>query len=194
MSFSSDCAITCVSPPHCTDWSVSKCHSCVFSLSTEIMSGDLLEDLMSSEGKFAYRHTDGDNNYSRTVIWCLSLSVSPPVFSPLLRLSPPPSDHDYIYNLDETEGLCDLFDVPILNLWPPKPLSSRDVLTYVFPLTHSEVEKRCRNASMISWAFKDTSALTAQAELSQTRSSMYSFTEKSRQEHNILLTAFPRKQ
>uniref|UniRef100_A0A8C5AY36 E2F transcription factor CC-MB domain-containing protein n=1 Tax=Gadus morhua TaxID=8049 RepID=A0A8C5AY36_GADMO len=38
------------------------------------------------------------------------------VFSPLLRLSPPPGDHDYIYNLDETEGLCDLFDVPILNL------------------------------------------------------------------------------
>uniref|UniRef100_A0A8P4GLZ8 E2F transcription factor 4 n=1 Tax=Dicentrarchus labrax TaxID=13489 RepID=A0A8P4GLZ8_DICLA len=45
----------------------------------------------------------------------LSLFHSP-VFSPLLRLSPPPSDHDYIYNLDETEGLCDLFDVPILNL------------------------------------------------------------------------------
>lgn len=42
------------------------------------------------------------------------------VFSPLLRLSPPPGDHDYIYNLDETEGLCDLFDVPIANLWPPK--------------------------------------------------------------------------
>uniref|UniRef100_A0A3B4DUT0 E2F/DP family winged-helix DNA-binding domain-containing protein n=1 Tax=Pygocentrus nattereri TaxID=42514 RepID=A0A3B4DUT0_PYGNA len=38
------------------------------------------------------------------------------VFSPLLRLSPPPGDHDYIYNLDETEGLCDLFDVPIANL------------------------------------------------------------------------------
>ncbi|KAI5617278.1 transcription factor E2F4, partial [Silurus asotus] len=43
----------------------------------------------------------------------LSLSL---VFSPLLRLSPPPGDHDYIYNLDETEGLCDLFDVPISNL------------------------------------------------------------------------------
>lgn len=29
------------------------------------MSGDLLEDLMSSEGEFAYRHTDGeaDDNY-----------------------------------------------------------------------------------------------------------------------------------
>ncbi|XP_072291388.1 transcription factor E2F4 [Eucyclogobius newberryi] len=59
----------------------------MFDPTKEIMGGDLLEDLMSSE-----------------------------VFSPLLRLSPPPSDHDYIYNLDETEGLCDLFDVPILNL------------------------------------------------------------------------------
>ncbi|XP_059402159.1 transcription factor E2F4-like [Carassius carassius] len=53
----------------------------------EMMNTDLLEELMSSE-----------------------------VFSPLLRLSPPPGDHDYIYNLDETEGLCDLFDVPIANL------------------------------------------------------------------------------
>lgn len=50
-----------------------------------------------------------------------SLHISSSVFSPLLRLSPPPSDHDYIYNLDETEGLCDLFDVPILNLWPNLP-------------------------------------------------------------------------
>ncbi|XP_071007504.1 transcription factor E2F4 [Oncorhynchus clarkii lewisi] len=59
----------------------------MFDPSKEIMSADLLEELMFSE-----------------------------VFSPLLRLSPPPGDHDYIYNLDETEGLCDLFDVPILNL------------------------------------------------------------------------------
>ncbi|XP_056272538.1 transcription factor E2F4 [Pseudoliparis swirei] len=59
----------------------------MFDPTKEIISGDLLEDLMASE-----------------------------VFSPLLRLSPPPSEHDYIYNLDETEGLCDLFDVPILNL------------------------------------------------------------------------------
>ncbi|KAJ8272081.1 hypothetical protein COCON_G00109400 [Conger conger] len=59
----------------------------MFDPTKEIMSPDLLEELMASE-----------------------------VFSPLLRLSPPPGDHDYIYNLDETEGLCDLFDVPILNL------------------------------------------------------------------------------
>lgn len=47
--------------------------------------------------------------------WGLSLLLSA-VFAPLLRLSPPPGDHDYIYNLDESEGVCDLFDVPVLNL------------------------------------------------------------------------------
>ncbi|KAG2469974.1 E2F4 factor, partial [Polypterus senegalus] len=59
----------------------------MFDPTKECMSAELLEELMSSE-----------------------------VFAPLLRLSPPPGDHDYIYNLDESEGLCDLFDVPILNL------------------------------------------------------------------------------
>lgn len=34
------------------------------------------------------------------------------VFTPLLRLSPPPGDQDYYFNLDESEGVCDLFDVP----------------------------------------------------------------------------------
>ncbi|XP_051825922.1 transcription factor E2F5 [Antechinus flavipes] len=33
---------------------------------------------------------------------------------PLLRLSPTPAD-DYNFNLDENEGVCDLFDVQILN-------------------------------------------------------------------------------
>uniref|UniRef100_UPI00398E8C55 transcription factor E2F5-like n=1 Tax=Pristiophorus japonicus TaxID=55135 RepID=UPI00398E8C55 len=33
---------------------------------------------------------------------------------PLLRLSPPPVD-EYSFNLDENEGVCDLFDVQILN-------------------------------------------------------------------------------
>ncbi|KAM6430370.1 transcription factor E2F4 isoform 1-T1 [Liasis olivaceus] len=59
----------------------------MFEPTRECMSSELLEELMSSE-----------------------------VFAPLLRLSPPPGDHDYIYNLDESEGVCDLFDVPILNL------------------------------------------------------------------------------
>ena len=33
------------------------------------------------------------------------------VFGPLIRLSPPPTDKDYCYNLDTSEGVCDLFDV-----------------------------------------------------------------------------------
>ncbi|KAM4614489.1 transcription factor E2F4 [Discoglossus pictus] len=56
----------------------------LFDPTKECMTSDLLEELMSSE-----------------------------VFAPLLRLSPPPGDHDYVYNLDESEGVCDLFDVPI---------------------------------------------------------------------------------
>ncbi|NP_001086706.1 transcription factor E2F4 [Xenopus laevis] len=55
-----------------------------FDQTKECITSDLLEELMSSE-----------------------------VFAPLLRLSPPPGDHDYVYNLDESEGVCDLFDVPI---------------------------------------------------------------------------------
>ncbi|KFU85314.1 Transcription factor E2F4, partial [Chaetura pelagica] len=59
----------------------------MFDPTRECMNSELLEELMTSE-----------------------------VFAPLLRLSPPPGDHDYIYNLDESEGVCDLFDVPVLNL------------------------------------------------------------------------------
>lgn len=33
------------------------------------------------------------------------------MFGPLMRLSPPPSDKDYYFNLDDNEGVCDLFDV-----------------------------------------------------------------------------------
>lgn len=35
------------------------------------------------------------------------------MFAPLLRLSPPPSDRDYYFNLDDSEGVLDLFDVPL---------------------------------------------------------------------------------
>jgi len=34
------------------------------------------------------------------------------IFAPLLRLSPPPGEQDYYFNLDDTEGICDLFDMP----------------------------------------------------------------------------------
>jgi len=38
------------------------------------------------------------------------------IFTPLLRLSPPPSEQDYYFNLDDSEGVCDLFDVPPLKV------------------------------------------------------------------------------
>ncbi|WAR12180.1 E2F4-like protein [Mya arenaria] len=51
------------------------------------VDGDFIEELMTSEA-----------------------------FAPLLRLSPPPSDKDYYFNLDDTEGPCDLFDVPLMSM------------------------------------------------------------------------------
>uniref|UniRef100_A0A8C4QHX4 E2F/DP family winged-helix DNA-binding domain-containing protein n=1 Tax=Eptatretus burgeri TaxID=7764 RepID=A0A8C4QHX4_EPTBU len=42
--------------------------------------------------------------------------MSSTAFAPLLRLSPPPGNHDYHFSLDVSEGLCDLFDVPPLDL------------------------------------------------------------------------------
>ncbi|CAH8442403.1 unnamed protein product [Schistosoma rodhaini] len=35
--------------------------------------------------------------------------------SPLLPLSPPSSECDFNYNLDDTEGVCDLFDIPVIS-------------------------------------------------------------------------------
>ncbi|XP_034536012.1 transcription factor E2F5-like [Notolabrus celidotus] len=37
-------------------------------------------------------------------------------FAPPLRLSPPPSELDYNFQMDESDGLSDLFDVPMLNV------------------------------------------------------------------------------
>nr|VZI05598.1 unnamed protein product [Spirometra erinaceieuropaei] len=45
----------------------------------------------------------------------------PGALNPLLPLSPPPIDRDFPYNLDETEGLCDLFDVPTPQRCADKP-------------------------------------------------------------------------
>lgn len=39
------------------------------------------------------------------------------VFGPLVRLSPPPSEKDYFFNLGDSEGICDLFDVPMISMW-----------------------------------------------------------------------------
>ncbi|XP_020609756.1 transcription factor E2F4-like isoform X2 [Orbicella faveolata] len=47
--------------------------------------------------------------------------MSAEVYAPLLRLSPPPGEHDYYFNLDDSEGVCDLFDIPNLDIASPLP-------------------------------------------------------------------------
>ncbi|GIY91010.1 transcription factor E2F4 [Caerostris darwini] len=52
-----------------------------------------------------------DGKYSEQIIDEL---IAKETFSPLLRLSPPPGARDYFFNLDETEGMYDLFDIPLI--------------------------------------------------------------------------------
>ena len=67
-------------------------------LNTEIPG---LTDFMSSESKSFLVLTK-----SRFSIFSFFA-----VFGPIMRLSPPPCERDYCFNLDENEGVCDLFDV-----------------------------------------------------------------------------------
>ena len=39
--------------------------------------------------------------------------TGPADLSPFLRLSPPPTDRDYMFNLDDLEGIQELFDIPM---------------------------------------------------------------------------------
>ena len=51
----------------------------------------------------------------------IGFAISSTVYAPLLRLSPPPGEHDYYFNLDDSEGVCDLFDIPNLDIPSPLP-------------------------------------------------------------------------
>ena len=59
-----------------------------------------LEDILTTESKTVR---------ACNVRFTINLLFS--VFGPLIRLSPPPTEKDYCYNLDNSEGVCDLFDV-----------------------------------------------------------------------------------
>ena len=56
-----------------------------------------LEELISSESKTIRVVKVGSSNLCFVSVF--------------LRLSPPPTEKDYCYNLDNSEGVCDLFDV-----------------------------------------------------------------------------------
>ena len=68
-------------------------------LNTEIPG---LTDFMSSESEFSK---------SSVLHKLFMFTCFFPVFGPIMRLSPPPCERDYCFNLDENEGVCDLFDV-----------------------------------------------------------------------------------
>lgn len=71
---------------------------------------DLIDELMSSDGK---NLTTCCNN----LLWLYNdfwssvcvIHTCPPLYAGI----------DYSFNLDENEGVCDLFDVQILNYWWP---------------------------------------------------------------------------
>ncbi|XP_067932206.1 transcription factor E2F5-like [Watersipora subatra] len=70
-----------------------------------IKEGDMQEEeaeLVTPGGIFSNTH---QTEYSVDEL------MSSELFSPLLRLSPPPSERDYCFNLDDTEGVADLFDI-----------------------------------------------------------------------------------
>lgn len=80
----SSTAVQSLPEPTVSERSQTLQHTPATDLSSGSISGDIIDELMSSD-----------------------------VF-PLLRLSPTPAD-DYNFNLDDNEGVCDLFDVQILN-------------------------------------------------------------------------------
>jgi len=73
-------------------------------LASRILDNDLpeIEEIMSTGSKYL-------GPFLQDFIFINSLFVL--VFGPLMRLSPPPCDKDYCFNLDDSEGVCDLFDV-----------------------------------------------------------------------------------
>lgn len=69
---------------------------------TELDAEVILRDLGSRDLLFG-----GDNGLPEDTL---------DIYGPLLRLSPPPCEKDYLFNLGEGEGVCDLFDVQMLSL------------------------------------------------------------------------------
>ncbi|XP_052121708.1 transcription factor E2F5-like [Frankliniella occidentalis] len=69
---------------------------------TELDAEVILRDLGSKDLLFG-----GDNGLSEDTF---------DIYGPLLRLSPPPCEKDYLFNLGEGEGVCDLFDVQMFTM------------------------------------------------------------------------------
>ncbi|XP_049830053.1 transcription factor E2F4-like [Schistocerca gregaria] len=77
-------------------------------LDMELLEPDIiLSDVVSGDGTDVPMGFDGE---------FLEDLISSELFGPFVRLSPPPSDKDYCFNLSDSEGVCDLFDVPLISM------------------------------------------------------------------------------
>ncbi|XP_031552047.1 transcription factor E2F5-like [Actinia tenebrosa] len=80
---------------------------------TEVMETSQAKELKEVANDIIFGNGKEPGNIADEVIDEL---MSAEVYAPLLRLSPPPGDHDYYFNLDDNEGVCDLFDIPNLDM------------------------------------------------------------------------------
>ncbi|CAH3154332.1 unnamed protein product [Pocillopora meandrina] len=90
----------------------------VGAVKTEVLESSRANELKEVANDIIFGNNFKDTSFAEEV---MDDFMSAEVYAPLLRLSPPPGEHDYYFNLDDSEGVCDLFDIPNLDM--PSPLT-----------------------------------------------------------------------
>lgn len=90
----------------------------VGAVKTEVLESSRANELKEVANDIIFGNNLRDTSFAEEV---MDDFMSAEVYAPLLRLSPPPGEHDYYFNLDDSEGVCDLFDIPNLDM--PSPLA-----------------------------------------------------------------------
>jgi len=85
---------------------------------TEVLESSRANELKEVANDIIFGNSLREGNIAEEV---MDEFMSAEVYAPLLRLSPPPGEHDYYFNLDDSEGVCDLFDIPNLDIPSPLP-------------------------------------------------------------------------
>nr|CAD7569900.1 unnamed protein product [Timema californicum] len=71
----------------------------------DVILGDVLSGTCTSDVKLSQRDSE-----------LMEELMCSDYFGPLVRLSPPPNEKDYYFNLGDNEGVCDLFDIPLMSM------------------------------------------------------------------------------
>lgn len=90
-------------------------------VTTEVLESSRANELKEVANDIIFGNSLKEGNIAEEVMEEL---MSAEVYAPLLSLSPPPGEHDYYFNLDDSEGVCDLFDIPIASPLPGAMASS----------------------------------------------------------------------